>query len=71
MHEHSVQHVCPRCLRKTGTPYRVVPVDPGNLRLLVRCDACRHRWSLIVSKDSVPDAALARLARQTVWPTVT
>ena len=71
MLEHSTQHLCPRCLRQTGAPYRVVPDDPGNLRLLLRCDACRHRWSLIVPKDSVPNAALARWARQTVWPTVT
>ena len=71
MHEQSAPHLCPRCLRKTGSPYRVAPDAPGNLRLLVRCDACRHRWSLIVPKESVPDAALARLTRQSAWPTVT
>jgi len=68
MHEHSSQHTCPRCQRKTGAPYRVVPVDPVSLRVLVRCDACRHRWSVIVPKDSMPDVALARLAGRTAWP---
>jgi hypothetical protein len=71
MHEHATLHLCPRCLRKTGSPYRVVPDDPGNLRLLVRCDACRHRWSLIVPKDSVADAAVKRLTRQSEWPSAT
>jgi hypothetical protein len=68
MHEHFPQHTCPRCQRKAGAPYRVVPVDTVTLRLLVRCDACRHRWSVIVPKNSVPDVTLARLAGRTVWP---
>ena len=69
MHDSASLHTCPRCQRKTGAPYRVVPVDLVSLRLLVRCDACRHRWSVIVSKDSMPDVTLARLAGRTVWPT--
>jgi len=55
-------HTCPLCGR-TGEPFRAVPLDDKNLRLLVRCDGCRHRWSVIVLSESLTPEAWTRLTR--------
>lgn len=63
-----VVHICPQCRRGGGQPYRTVPQEPAALRVLLRCDACRHRWSLIVPEDSLAPEARARMAGQMLWP---
>lgn len=60
-------HTCPLCRRAGGEPFRAVPLDDKNMRLLVRCDGCRHRWSAIVVIESLSPETRARLTRQTRW----
>jgi len=59
---------CPRCRRDAGQAYRAVSQDPTSLRVLIRCDACRHRWSMIVPQDSMAPDARARLMGHAIWP---
>ena len=61
-----IVHTCPLCTR-SGEPFRAVPIDDKNVRLLVRCDACRHRWSAIVVIESLSAETRARLTRQATW----
>ncbi len=62
-----IVHTCPLCKRTGGEPFRAVPVDDKNVRLLVRCDGCRHRWSAIVVIESLSAETRARLTRQAMW----
>jgi hypothetical protein len=47
-----VQHACPRCHRIAGRPYRVADDGTRQLRVLIRCGDCQHRWSALVEKDA-------------------
>jgi hypothetical protein len=62
MHPEPV-HTCPLCGRTGGEPFRAVPLDDKNVRLLIRCDGCRHRWSAIVVTESLSPEARSRLTR--------
>lgn len=66
-----VLHICPRCHRGGGQPYRAVPEAAKTLRVLLRCDGCRHRWSAIVPEESLSPEARARISGHVVWPGVT
>jgi hypothetical protein len=36
-----------------GIPHRQVPDgQTGGVRVLLRCDRCDHRWSMIVAKEA-------------------
>ena len=50
---------CPRCTEGSGRPYRTAPHEsPRTARVLLQCDRCRHRWSILVpSRSSVDDVA--------------
>jgi hypothetical protein len=50
---------CPRCNRTGGRPFRTVAQDPKTFRVLLRCDFCRHRWSIIVSEEHLSPEARA------------
>jgi hypothetical protein len=55
-------HTCPLCGR-SGEPFQAVPLDDKNLRVLVRCEGCRHRWSAIVASESLSPETWTRLSR--------
>lgn len=64
-----VARVCPRCQSGSGQPFRAVP-DEGtdNVRVLMRCDACHHRWSAMVPRDTLSPADQDRLRGESTWP---
>ena len=43
---------CPRCQRPTGIAYRVADDGGADLRVLIRCGDCRHRWSAIIGRPT-------------------
>jgi hypothetical protein len=50
--QQQVQHTCPRCHRPAGQPYRFADDGSRQLRVLIRCGECQHRWSALVAKDA-------------------
>jgi hypothetical protein len=64
-----ILHLCPRCRRAGGQAYRAVPDDEVTVRVLLRCDGCHHRWSVLVPQESLSPEAEARINRQSTWPT--
>lgn len=40
--------LCPLCHRSTGRHDRLSLHDGDKLRVIVRCDACRHRWTVLL-----------------------
>ena len=50
---------CPRCNKGGGRPFRLAP-DAAQVRVLLQCDWCHHRWSTIVAAD---DALVTNNAR--------
>jgi len=64
-----ITHICPRCRRGWGQMYRVIPDETNSSRVLLRCDGCHHRWSIIVPTESLPPGSDARLSQRSVWPT--
>jgi predicted CxxxxCH...CXXCH cytochrome family protein len=61
--------VCPRCHSGSGQPFRTVPDEAtGSVRVLMRCDACHHRWSVMVPRDTLSPGFHARLLGQALWP---
>lgn len=63
-----ILNLCPRCKKGVGQTYRVIPDNPSSLRILMRCDQCRHRWSAIVPKDSLPPDMALRVLQRSAWP---
>jgi hypothetical protein len=57
-------HICPLCRRGGGAPYRTVEESNQQLRVLLRCDGCRHRWSTLLAKDTLSAEAKAFLMKQ-------
>jgi hypothetical protein len=55
---------CPLCRRPGSAPYRTVRESDSQLRVLLRCDGCRHRWATLIAEESLTAEAKAFLLRQ-------
>jgi len=44
-------HTCPRCHAQSARPNRIAHEDSTEARIVLKCDACRHRWSAMVPID--------------------
>jgi flavoprotein len=64
----TLEPLCPRCQRGCGQMYRVIPEEATNSRVLLRCDGCHHRWSIIVPTASLPPGSTERLSLRSTWP---
>jgi hypothetical protein len=44
---------CPQCKTGSGKPDRAAPHEQQQtVRLLLRCDHCKHRWSILVKSPA-------------------
>lgn len=57
----AAMYPCPRCGKTGGQPFRLAKDSATMLRILLRCDWCRHRWSDQVAADSPVVTRFARL----------
>jgi DNA-directed RNA polymerase subunit RPC12/RpoP len=44
-----IQYLCPRC-QHNGQPYKFADDGPSQLRVLIRCEHCSHRWSALIAR---------------------
>jgi hypothetical protein len=52
LENHSTE--CPQCKSGSGQPDRAAPHEQHQtVRLLLRCDQCKHRWSILVPSPAV------------------
>jgi hypothetical protein len=47
--EEQIQYKCPRC-QQAGRAYRFADDGSTNLRVLIRCVNCMHRWSALIPR---------------------
>jgi hypothetical protein len=40
---------CPRCQQPTGRQDRFALHERDKVKVIVKCDDCRHRWSVILA----------------------
>ena len=45
-------YTCPRCQQPTGMAYKVADDGGADVRVLIRCGDCRHRWSAIIGRPT-------------------
>jgi Zn ribbon nucleic-acid-binding protein len=48
---------CPRCHRPTGRQDKFALHEQDQVKVIVKCGECRHRWSVLMSaaEAGVPD----------------
>jgi hypothetical protein len=51
---------CPRCEKLTGRQERFAVLERDQVKVIVRCDPCRHRWSVIVPPETATPMNPAR-----------
>jgi hypothetical protein len=45
-----IQYTCPRCHQPLGRAYRFADDGPAQMRVLIRCQQCLHRWSALIAR---------------------
>jgi hypothetical protein len=60
-------HTCPRCRAETGRPDRIAHEDTNEVRIVLKCDACRHRWSAMIPNDESWPEVRHQLLHQSAW----
>jgi C4-type Zn-finger protein len=50
--QQQIQYTCPRCHQPQGRAYLFADDTPNQLRVLIRCQKCLHRWSAIVARSA-------------------
>jgi hypothetical protein len=58
---------CPRCHDRPGRPDRIAMEGPTEARVVMKCDACRHRWSAIIAIDEHWPELRHRLLQQSAF----
>jgi C4-type Zn-finger protein len=48
--QREIKHTCPRCHQPLGRAYLFTDDTPAQLRVLIRCQQCKHRWSALVAR---------------------
>jgi hypothetical protein len=60
-------HPCPRCHTPSAQPERLAQETASEARVVLRCHACRHRWSAMFAIDEAWPLLRQQLLRQSVW----
>jgi hypothetical protein len=62
-----LSHPCPRCHPLSAQPERLAQETASEARVVLRCHACRHRWSAMFAIDEAWPLLRQQLLRQSVW----
>lgn len=62
--------ICPACGRNSLTPVLSVPINGSPDQIAIRCNGCRHVWSVSAGTPCVPPfpAGSAPIAQQPYLP---
>jgi DNA-directed RNA polymerase subunit RPC12/RpoP len=48
----AIEYTCPRCQKAMGRPFHFSNDGRLQLRVLIRCQYCQHRWSVLIARDA-------------------
>ena len=60
-------YTCPRCHAQSARADRIAHEDSTEVRIVLKCDACRHRWSAMIPNDESWANIRQQLLRQAYW----
>jgi len=58
---------CPRCHAHAARADRIAYEDSTEVRIVLKCDMCRHRWSAMIPIDESWRHMRQQLLRQSSW----